>query len=155
MSAIENTILSIVLMIGLGYVLKRIDFLSEKDIDPFNKIVMYILMPCMIFHAIYAADLNSISNMGILPLIILGSSLATGAVSFIILKQFKLDDKTLWSVLVTVMIANTAFMGYPVNLGIYGQDGFLRAIFCDIATLCTFLLLSFLLILTAPMVLLH
>ena len=147
MSAIENTILSIVLMIGLGYVLKRIDFLSEKDIDPFNKIVMYILMPCMIFHAIYMADLNSISNMGILPLIILGSSLATGAVSFIILKQFKLDDKTLWSVLVTVMIANTAFMGYPVNLGIYGQDGFLRAIFCDIATLCTFLLLSFLLIL--------
>ena len=147
MSAIENTILSIVLMIGLGYVLKRIDFLSEKDIDPFNKIVMYILMPCMIFHAIYAADLNSISNMGILPLIILGSSLATGAVSFIILKQFKLDDKTLWSVLVTVMIANTAFMGYPVNLGIYGQDGFLRAIFCDIATLSTFLLLSFVLIL--------
>ena len=68
MSAIENTILSIVLMIGLGYVLKRIDFLSEKDIDPFNKIVMYILMPCMIFHAIYAADLNSISNMGILPI---------------------------------------------------------------------------------------
>ena len=147
MSAIENTILSIVLMIGLGYVLKRIDFLSEKDIDPFNKIVMYILMPCMIFHAIYTADLNSISNMGILPLIILGSSLATGAVSFIILKQFKLDDKTLWSVLVTVMIANTAFMGYPVNLGIYGQDGFLRAIFCDIATLSTFLLLSFVLIL--------
>ena len=147
MSAIENTILSIVLMIGLGYVLKRIDFLSEKDIDPFNKIVMYILMPCMIFHAIYAADLNSISNMGILPLIILGSSLATGAVSFIILKQLKLDDKTLWSVLVTVMIANTAFMGYPVNLGIYGQDGFLRAIFCDIATLSTFLLLSFVLIL--------
>ncbi|WP_296788640.1 AEC family transporter [uncultured Methanobrevibacter sp.] len=147
MSAIENTIIAIVLMIGLGYVLKRIDFLSEKDIDPFNKIVMYILMPCMIFHAIYTADLNSISNMGILPIVILGSSLATGAVSFIILKQFKLDDKTLWSVLVTVMIANTAFMGYPVNLGIYGQDGFLRAIFCDIATLSTFLLLSFVLIL--------
>ena len=147
MSAIENTILSIVLMIGLGYVLKRIDFLSEKDIDPFNKIVMYILMPCMIFHAIYTADLNSISNMGILPIVILCSSLATGAVSFIILKQLKLDDKTLWSVLVTVMIANTAFMGYPVNLGIYGQEGFLRAIFCDIATLSTFLLLSFVLIL--------
>lgn len=147
MSAIETTILSIVIMIGLGYVLKRIDFLSEKDIDPFNKIVMYILMPCMIFHAIYTADLNSISNLGILPLIILGSSLATGAVSFILLKQFNLDDKILWSVLVTVMIANTAFMGYPVNLGIYGQDGFLRAIFCDIATLCIFLLLSFLLIL--------
>ena len=134
-------------MIGLGYVLKRIDFLAEKDIGPLNKVVMYILMPCMIFHALYFADLSLISKLGILPIVILASSLITGAVSYIILKQFNFDDVKLWSVLVTVMIANTAFMGYPVNLGIYGQEGFLRAIFCDIATLCIFLILSFILIL--------
>lgn len=147
MNSIETTILSIILMIGLGYFLKRIDFLSEKDIDPFNKIVMYILMPCMIFHAIFSADLSLIPKLGVLPFIILASSLATGIISYFILKQLKLDDKKLWSVLVTVMIANTAFMGYPVTLGIYGQAGFLRAIFCDMATLCIFLLLSFVLIL--------
>ena len=147
MNEIEVTILSIIIMIGLGYFLKRIDFLSEKDIDPFNKIVMYILLPCMIFHALYSADLSLISKLGILPLVILASSVVTGIVSFFILKQLKLDDITLWSVLVTVMIANTAFMGYPVTLGIFGQEGFLRAIFCDIATLCIFLILSFVLIL--------
>ena len=147
MYAIIVTILSIVIMIGLGYFLKRIDFLSESDIDPFNKIVMYILMPCMIFHAIYAADLSQLPRLGMLPFIILASSFVTGIVSYFILKQLKLDDVTLWSVLVTVMIANTAFMGYPVTLGIYGNDGFLRAIFCDMATLTTFLLLSFVLIL--------
>lgn len=147
MSAIGTTILSIILMIGLGYFLKRIDFLSERDIEPFNKIVMYILMPCMIFHAIYNADLSLIPKLSILPFVILASSAVTGFVSFIILKQLRMDDKTLWSVLVTVMIANTAFMGYPVTLGIYGNSGFLRAIFCDMATLCTFLLLSFVLIL--------
>ncbi len=147
MNAILTTILSIIIMIGLGYFLKRIDFLSEKDIDPFNKIVMYILMPCMIFHAIYGADLSLIPKLGILPFIILASSFVTGSVSYIILKQLKLGDRKLWSVLVTVMIANTAFMGYPVTLGIYGQAGFLRAIFCDMATLCIFLILSFVLIL--------
>ena len=147
MNEIAVTILSIIIMIGLGYFLKRIDFLSEKDIDPFNKIVMYILLPCMIFHALYSADLSLISKLGILPLVILASSVVTGIVSFFILKQLKLDDITLWSVLVTVMIANTAFMGYPVTLGIFGQEGFLRAIFCDIATLCIFLILSFVLIL--------
>ncbi|WP_405266138.1 AEC family transporter [Methanobrevibacter sp.] len=147
MNDIEITILSIIIMIGLGYFLKRIDFLSEKDIDPFNKIVMYILLPCMIFHALYSADLSLLSKLGILPFIILISSFATGLVSYFILRQLKLDDITLWSVLVTVMIANTAFMGYPVTLGIFGQEGFLRAIFCDIATLCTFLILSFVLIL--------
>ncbi|MBQ6100323.1 MAG: AEC family transporter [Methanobrevibacter sp.] len=145
MNAIETTILSIILMIGLGYFLKRIDFLSQKDIDPFNKIVMYILLPCMIFNALYSADLSLIPKLGILPFVVLASSIVTGTISYIILKQLKLDDKKLWSVLVTVMIANTGFMGYPVNLGIFGQTGFLRAIFCDIATLAIFLLLSFVL----------
>ena len=147
MNEIEITILSIILMIGVGYVLKRIDFLSEKDITPLNKIVMNILLPCMIFSALYSSDLSLIPKLGILPFVILASSFITGIVSFFILKKLGFDDKKLWSVLVTVMIANTAFMGYPVNLGIFGHEGFLRAIFCDIATMCIFLILSFVLVL--------
>ncbi len=146
MNAIEITILTIILMIGLGYVLKRIDFLSENDIDPLNKVVMYVLLPCMMFNALYAADLSLISKLTTLPFVILISSLLTGIVSYLILKKLNFSDRKMWSVLVTVMIANTAFMGYPVNIGIYGNDGFLRAIFCDMATMCTFLLLSFVLV---------
>lgn len=147
MNAIEITIISIVLMIGLGYFLKRIDFLSEKDIDPLNKIVMYILMPCMIFSALYSADMSLLPTLGILPFVILTASIGSGVIVYIILKRLHYDDKKIWSVLVTVMIANTAFMGYPVNLGVYGHPGFLRAIFCDLATTCMFLLLSFVLVL--------
>ena len=147
MNAIEITIISIVLMIGLGYFLKRIDFLSEKDIDPLNKIVMYILMPCMIFSALYSADMSLLPTFGILPFVILTASIGSGVISYIVLKRLHYDDKKIWSVLVTVMIANTAFMGYPVNLGVYGHPGFLRAIFCDLATTCMFLLLSFVLVL--------
>lgn len=147
MNAIEITIISIVLMIGLGYFLKRIDFLSEKDIDPLNKIVMYILMPCMIFSALYSADMSLLPTLGILPFVILTASIGSGVISYIVLKRLHYDDKEIWSVLVTVMIANTAFMGYPVNLGVYGHPGFLRAIFCDLATTCMFLLLSFVLVL--------
>ena len=146
MNEIEITILSIILMICIGYALKRIDFLSEKDINPLNKIVMNILLPCMIFSALYSSDLSLIPKLGILPFVILISSFVTGLVSFLILKKLGYDDKKLWSVLVTVMIANTAFMGYPVNLGIFGHEGFLRAIFCDIATMCIFLILSFVLV---------
>lgn len=146
MNEIEITILSIILMICIGYALKRIDFLSEKDINPLNKIIMNILLPCMIFSALYSSDLSLIPKLGILPFVILISSFVTGLVSFLILKKLGYDDKKLWSVLVTVMIANTAFMGYPVNLGIFGHEGFLRAIFCDIATMCIFLILSFVLV---------
>ena len=147
MNAIEITILSIVLMIALGYFLKRIDFISVNDVDVLNNIVIYILLPCMIFSALYSADLSLINQLGILPFIILASSFVTGIISFFILKMLNLSDKKLWSVLVTVMIANTAFMGYPVTLGIFGHEGFLRAIFCDIATMIIFLILSFVLVL--------
>lgn len=147
MNNIEITILSIILMIAIGYVLKRIDFLSDDDVPTLNNIVIYILLPCMIFSALYSADLSLLPKLGTLPFIILASSFVTGIISYLILKRLKLPDIQLWSVLVTVMIANTAFMGYPINLGIYGHEGFLRAIFCDIATLITFLLLSFLLVL--------
>lgn len=147
MNAIAVTILSIILMIGLGYFLKRIDFLSESAVDPLNKLVMYILLPCMIFSAIYAADLSLLPKLGILPFVVLASSGVTGIISYFILRKLGLDDIKLWSVLVTIMIANTGFMGYPVTLGIYGQEGFLRAIFTDIATLCIFLILSGILVL--------
>ena len=145
MNEIAITILSIILMIGLGYFLKKIDFLSEDVVDPLNKLVMYILLPCMIFSAISTADLTLLPKLGILPFVIIASSGVTGIVSYFILKRLGLDDVTLWSVLVTVMIANTGFMGYPITLGIFGQDGFLRAIFSDIATLCIFLFLSYVL----------
>lgn len=134
-------------MIAIGYVLKRMDFLSVDNVGSLNDIVIYILLPCMIFSAIYSADLSLIPKLGILPFVILASSFITGLISYVILKRFNLSDKKLWSVLVTVMIANTAFMGYPVNLGIYGNDGLLNAIFCDIATMVIFLILSFVLVL--------
>lgn len=147
MNEIEITILSIVIMIALGYILKRLDFLSEDDITPLNKIVMNILLPCMIFSALFSADLSAIHKLGVLPITIICSSFIVGIISFIILKKFGFDDKRLWSVLVTVMIANTAFMGYPVNLGVFGDAGFLRAIFCDLGTTSIFLILSLLLVL--------
>lgn len=147
MGAIETTILSIILMIALGYFIKRIDLISINDVDSLNNLVIYVLLPCMIFSALYSADLSLIPVLGFLPFIILFSSFITGIVSYFILKKLNFSDRKLWSVLITLMIANTGFMGYPVNIGIFGYDGFLRAIFCDIATMFTFLILSFVLVL--------
>lgn len=147
MDAIQITILSIIIMIALGYILKRIDFLSVDNVDTLNNIVIYIMLPSMIFSALYTADLSIISSLGILPFVILASSFVTGIISYFILKRFNLSDKMLWSVLVTIMIANTGFMGYPISIGVYGSEGFLRAIFCDMATSVIFLILSFALVL--------
>lgn len=147
MDAIQITILSIVIMIALGYVLKRIGFLSVDNVDTLNNIVINIMLPSMIFSALYTADLSMMSSLGILPFVILASSFVTGIISYFLLKSFNISDKMLWSVLITIMIANTGFMGYPISIGVYGNEGFLRAIFCDMATSVIFLILSFALVL--------
>ena len=74
MDAIQITILSIVIMIALGYVLKRIGFLSVDNVDTLNNIVINIMLPSMIFSALYTADLSMMSSLGILPFVILASS---------------------------------------------------------------------------------
>lgn len=147
MNAIIITILSITILIALGYFLKKIDLLSEKDVTPLNNLVMNLLMPCMIFSALYSADLRLLPELGILPFIQMTSSFVCGALVYVILKRLKFDDIKMWTIIITVMIANTAFLGYPVNLGIFGHPGFLRAIFADLGTLIIFLILSFVLIL--------
>ena len=59
MGAIETTILSIILMIALGYFIKRIDLISINDVDSLNNLriltIYYIVFIfyyryCFIFH---------------------------------------------------------------------------------------------------------
>ena len=147
MNTVEITIISIFLMIGIGYFLKRIDFLSENDIEALNKIVMYVCLPCMIFSALYSTNMGLLPVLGVLPFIILIESAICGIIAFVILKSLHCDDKTMWSVLLPLLISNTAFVGYPVTLGVYGNQGFVMAVFCDLATTVIFLILSFILVL--------
>ena len=81
----------------------------------------------MVFNGLYSVDLSLISKLGILLSVMLATSFVTGLILFIILKYFNYDNKKLWSVLVTIMIVNTVFMGYPVTLGIFGYDGFYKS----------------------------
>ncbi|WP_409200087.1 AEC family transporter [Methanobrevibacter sp. DSM 116169] len=147
MDPIISTILSIIIMVFLGFILKKINLVQEKDVDSLNKIVINLFMPCMIFNALFAADLSSISNFAFLPVVMILSATITGIIAFFILKFFNFSKEKVWSVLVTILLSNTAFLGFPVALGIFGNDGLIRAIFCDMGTLIIFLSVSFILFL--------
>lgn len=145
MSNVLSTIVVILAMIFLGYFLKRIDLLHVKDINVLNKVAINVAMPCLIFSSLYAADLSNISNLAIMPIV----SLSVGAIStiiiFIILKMKGFSKKRFWGAVIPVTIGNTAFLGFPIVLGVFGQIGLLRAIFYDMGTLIMFLSLSIIL----------
>ena len=51
-----NAILPIILLIALGYVLKRIKFFPKDFLKTGNKLVFKILLPVMLFMNIYDSD---------------------------------------------------------------------------------------------------
>ena len=145
MTNVLNTIFVILIMIFLGYFLKRINLLNTKDIDVLNKLVINVAMPCLIFYSLYSADLSNITTLAIMPLINIIIGIISGSIVFIILSYKKYPKKQKWGAVVPVVIANTAFLGFPIVLGVFGQVPLIGAIFYDMGSLILFLSLSIIL----------
>ncbi len=139
-------IASIIVMILLGVICKKINLLKEDDVETLNKIVVNIALPCMIFNALYSADVSLIPSLSILTVHMFITSLIIGVLAYSLLKFLRWDDKVIWTLVIVVVLGNTGFLGYPITQGIFGSDGLLRAAFCDISTSIIFVILSFLLI---------
>ncbi|WNY23728.1 hypothetical protein MmiHf6_10420 [Methanimicrococcus hongohii] len=132
-----DIIFVIIFLILLGWVLKSLGFLSEKDKITLNNLVIYVGMPALVFNSmltnVKSSDLASFFKLTLFILII---SLLCAFVSYLVGKKIlKLQPKSLAAFILVCACGNTAFMGFPIITGFYGTEGFTRAIFCDVATL--------------------
>ena len=140
-------IVSIIVMILIGVLSKKIGLLKENDVETLNNIVINIALPCMIFNALYTADVSLLPKLSILTVYILITSLIVGILTYSLLHFLGWERKKIWSLVTVVVLGNTGFLGYPITHGIFGNEGMIRAVFCDISTSILFILLSFILIL--------
>lgn len=60
-----NAIMPVILLIFLGYFLKRIGFLSKDFLKNGNKLVFHVCLPCMLFVNVYGIDSFASINWGI------------------------------------------------------------------------------------------
>lgn len=126
-------------MIILGYSLKKMNILKTVDADILNKIVIYIAVPALIFMAMYDIDTAILPLIVPIPFICLTVGIICGALAYIFSKIRNYDKKTLWSVVITSAMFNSGFIGYPVVLGIFGNEGLVRAIFYDVGSMILFI----------------
>jgi len=115
-------ILPLVLLVSLGYFLKRIKLLSSGTLTAMNKISFKVFMPVMIFYNLYSADASQVFNG---PVIVY-AAVAISAV-FILLLVFVpifVKENTRRSVLVQGMArSNILLMGVPVVAQLCDQLG--------------------------------
>ena len=130
-SAIE-VILIPALMILLGVFLKHRGVLSESDRKVLSDIVLYVALPSMIFINLRKANISH--DMLFLPVLGLATSLILLAIAYCFCKIRGYSKRKSWTIMVASSIMNTGFIGFPVTLGVFGNEGFVYALFFDLST---------------------
>ena len=119
------------LIIIIGVILKRFNILKEEDSSLLSKLVINISLPALIFSNIATASISG--EMIYLPFISFGLSFICMLIAYFYCRIRSYSKVKTWSIILLVSLMNTAFVGYPVVLGVFGSDGFLYAIFYDLA----------------------
>ncbi len=141
------TFLTIIIIILIGYITKRIGIFKIKDVIILNKIVVNLAMPCLIFYSIYTTKLNLLHQLGIISIVGILTSIIIGLISYFIFTLMKINTQKKWALLILIMIGNSGFIGFPLISGIFGNTGLLRAIFFNISDQIMLIVLYIILVL--------
>lgn len=119
------------LMILVGILLRKTKILSQNHSSLLSSIVINISLPSLIFINIATADISG--EMIYLPITAFAISFICMVIAFIYSKIRHYTKVKTWTIIILVALMNTAFIGYPIVLGVFGNEGFVRAIFFDMA----------------------
>ena len=140
-----ETVLSVLVLVLLGYILKLLGVLGEEDASTLNRVVINVAIPSLIFTSLYRADLSGISGLVLIPVICMITGTLSGTIAYLWARRRGLDSGKTWGLTVAAAMMNSGFLGYPVTAGIFGSQGLVRAIFYDTGTTLMFTSLGLLL----------
>lgn len=118
-----QSILSIVIMISIGYILTSRGFLDEKTSSLFSKLVVNLALPCLMLSDMmsnFSKDkLFSLSSGLIIPFL---SMIVTYLIAVIVSKLIKVNKGSIGTFKSMFFVSNSIFIGLPVNLALFGSS---------------------------------
>lgn len=122
-----SAILTIIFLLGVGYVARILGLFKPQDVSLLNRLVLYIFMPATVFYGTYNLDIDV--SLLKLPLIAVLSIIVL--LPILIISTKEIEDRLRGSFILTALFGNTGFIGYPISLLTYGKEGLARAILYD------------------------
>jgi predicted permease len=117
-----ESILTIIILIAVGYVFTHAGWFNESTSKLFSRVVMNISLPCYMFFNITTtfdrAQLESLSKNLIVPFVSIGSSYL---LSIVVSNVIKVDRSRKGVFRSMFFASNTMFIGLPVNLALFGE----------------------------------
>ncbi len=121
--SVVGTVLSIFLLLFLGYGTKKIRLLRAEDADLLNTVVIYLTLPAFIFDAIYSYRQPLPLSIVKVPIIGFAMIAVVLAIAFIVGRMLRLDRPTLGGLILASGFGNTGFLGYPVVQAAFHERG--------------------------------
>jgi predicted permease len=116
-----NVLFPIILLIGLGYYIKKINLISKDVFNSLNKLCFRVLLPISLFISIY--DSSGIEDFNFVLLLFIALSLIVlFFIGWVIVKVFIKDDKQKGVILQGIFRSNYAIIGIPLATAIGGAE---------------------------------
>jgi len=121
-----NATMPIVMLVAVGYILKRVGMLDGTVAKVLNKLVFRVFLPCMLFLNMYnIKDLADI-DFGFV-LYALAATLVLFGVAYITVMFFTKDNSKRGALVQAVFRANYALVGIPLATSLFGTEGAIAA----------------------------
>jgi len=109
-----GTVLSVFILLFVGYGTKKLKILKVENAGVLNDIVIYLALPSFIFTAVYNYKQAIPAAMGKATLIGFGMIMVVAFSAYMIGRLIKLDRSNLPGFILAAAFGNTGFMGYPI-----------------------------------------
>ncbi len=142
MGVILNTLIPVLLIIPLGYILKKVGIFKTDDTNILNKIIINLLLPAVLFGAFLQLELKK--ELLLLPLSGFIIILSLFLISIIIGKIFGWSKKLRGAFTIIFSSMEGGLIAYPLFFILFEQEGLATIALWDIAnTIIVFTLLYF------------
>lgn len=128
-------LLPIVLLIVLGMVLRHRGFLAESFWPQAERLGYYVLLPCLFFHGLAAAQINALP-VGSLSLTLIMATLVVAVLVLALRPLMRIDGPAFTSVFQGSVRFNN-YVGVTLAAGLFGANGIAMAAVCNAAIVPT------------------
>ena len=116
-----TTVISIFLLMMVGYGAKKVGVLKAEDVGVVNSILIYLTMPAFIFVYVHKQPLTS--AMIKVPFLGFVMEMVVIGIAYLAARKLKLDRPTTGALMLVAAFGNTGFLGYPVTNAAFNGDG--------------------------------
>ena len=124
---INFILLALCLLLGIFF--QRIKSIPDNAHESLNNIIIYVCLPALAL--LYIPQIK-IETALLFPMGVAWIAFIGGAVFIIFYgKIFKIESKTVGALILTSGLCNTSFVGFPVLMGLYGEEGLKVGVMID------------------------